>query len=77
MRTAETIERQEAALKEEKKLLKAEAAFRDKKAAGKLTATDRQKLFEIRQEYRLNHRLPKPGVAPGVIGVSALPEEPS
>ncbi len=74
MRTVDSVERQEAALKEEKKLLRAEAAFRKKKADGKLTTADRQKMFEIRQDYRLNFRQPKPGAAPGAIGVSVETE---
>ena len=74
MRTVDSVERQEVALKEEKKLLRAEAAFRKKKADGKLTAADREKMFLARQEYRLNYRQPKPGAAPGAIGVSAQTE---
>ena len=71
MRTVETIEAQEASLKEEKKLLKAEAAFREKKKAGKLTRADKTKMFDTRQKFRLEHRKAKTGAAVGAIGTRA------
>ena len=74
-RSVEQIEAAEARLKEEKKLAKAEAEFRDKKAAGKLTNADREKLREARRAFRENHRAPAPGASPAAIGASAKVEE--
>ena len=75
MRTEAAIERQEVALKEEKKLLKAEAAFMEKKAAGKVTPDDKKRMYEIRRNWRLNYRLPKTGAAVDAIGADATPGE--
>ena len=75
MSRLESIERQEAALKEEKKLAKVEAAFVVKKLAGTATNADRLKLREYRQDFRDNVRMPKTGAQPGAIGVTAEVEE--
>lgn len=49
-------------------LLKAEAAFTEKKAAGKVTADDKNELRALRQEYRENWRkATKNGAQAGVI----------
>lgn len=61
-----------AKLEAELALKKAEAAFVDKKKAGKLTSKDRAELFALRQAFRENHRQPaKNGAAPAAIGAKA------
>ncbi len=76
MSRLEQIERQEKALKEEKKLAKIEDAFVAKKLAGTATMEDRLKLREVRQDWRLNKRVSKSNAAqPGAIGVSTKVEE--
>ncbi len=77
MSQVERIERQEAALKEEKKLAKLEDAFVSKKEAGTLTRADKLKLRESRRDYRDNYRQPKTGAQPAAIGVAAKVKEPS
>ena len=75
-RTIESVERDEAYLKEEKKFVKAEEAFRVKKAAGKVTTADKLKLRELRQDWRLNYRKGGPGtVSPDTIGTAATQGE--
>ncbi len=75
MSQVERIERQESALKEEKKLAKLEDAFVVKKEAGTPTRADKLKLRKARQDYRDNYRQPKTGAQPATIGVSAEVEE--
>ena len=75
-RTVESVERDEAYLKKEKKFVKAVEAFREKKAAGTLTTADKLKLRELRQDWRLNHRKGGPGtVSPAAIGTTATQGE--
>jgi len=65
---SDKIARKEAELA----LLKAEAAFREKKAAGKLSPEDKLALRALRQEYRENQRPPVvDGAAPAAIGAKA------
>lgn len=60
----------------ELELLEAEAAFKEKKAAGELTNEDRAELHAVRTAYRLNYRQPvKDGAAPEVIGTEATVED--
>ncbi len=66
------LERQEASIKEEKKLAILEDDFVAKKLAGTATMEDRLKLREARQYWRENHRVSKPNAAqPETIGASA------
>ncbi len=75
MSQVERIERQEAILKEEKKLAKLEDAFVVKKEAGTLTRADKLKLRKNRQDYRDNYRQPKTGAQPAAIVAGAKVKE--
>ena len=75
-RTVEKVERDEAYLKKEKKFVKVEEAFIAKKADGTVTDTDREKIRELRQDWRLNHRrAPKNSASPAAIGTAATQGE--
>ncbi len=76
MSQLERLERQEAAIREEKKLAKLEDGFVAKKLAGTLTMDDKLALREARQDYRDNHRKPKTaGAQPATIAVGVEVEE--
>ena len=76
MSQLERLERQEAAIREEKKLAVIEDAFVAKKSAGTLTNEDRLELRAARQDYRDNHRKPvKDGAQPAAISVGVEVEE--
>ena len=48
-------------------LLKAEAAFSEKKLSEGVTDEDKQALRELRREFREKYRQAKPGAAPAAI----------
>lgn len=52
-------------------LLKAEAAFAEKKASTGVTHEDKQELRELRREFRERFRTPKTGAQPGAIETKA------
>lgn len=60
-----------ARMEAELALMKLEAEFAEKKAAGDLSNEDKLVLREARQKFREEHRQPKPGASVDAIGAKA------